>query len=807
MTDLEDRLRNDLRDLADALAGDRTGDGSTEPATDEPPATRSGPARTLVLATCAVLVLVAAFVVVGDDGTERTAVDTVDESLAPDGPGTWEAMSDAPIARRAHPASLWTGTEALFWAGSSLDRSFAYGDGAAYDPATDTWRTVPVPGWGHPGLVSVVVDGQLFATAKGSIGRLSVDTGEWIEVTPPTGIEVQTIAAGNGGIWALGTRTGDRQRLAVTFRDADTDRWTEGDDLTGPEGTAALEALADLEQPVLWSGDRLVIWSARQGLAYRPAGGWTTLPPLPDIEDQILASRIIVHDGKLIAFAERATDDVTAVRPLRFDPSGTWVRIGATDLPIEDLARTTIADAGESIMLLPPQGPPLSLHVPSGQRDEHLDAPIQGIERPGTVWTGAQLVVWGGVVDSADEPVPGGMVWTPADHQTGGTDRSMPSTDGTDASSWSGAEYTELPRSGIAIATAGELVLHDYAGTELARTRATDLAELQSGHDREVAVVRPGPSVDVVPADLSEVPPGCRAAATGGGVRVALCGGEAQQPQRIESFTPGGERGVLAEPPDGSNGIGHWQMAIPSPDGRWVLATWSGECESLTAFLLPTSGDGPVTTIDGRAGLADAIESSGIGWSPDGRAVVKLGTGVCGAAADEPGVHLFDPADRRTELVITLSDPRPTVHLWRARPYGNDAESIFSDVLEQLDLQGCCGEPSHGGLALTAGARWDGYDIPVGATPPGSTDTVPFNDLVLSSEPIDLDGAPATAGDADLGPFVAFSCGDRIWTFGGAGVGDRPTAEAVRGLAAAVLPRLGCTAGDRPLATGHGPAG
>lgn len=808
MTDLEDRLRADLPDLADALAGVGADKVMTEPDADgRPPATRRVSVRMLALAACATVLLVTGFVVFSDDGSERTAVDTVDESLAPDGPGTWTTLPDAPIDRRAYPASLWTGTEALFWAGSSLDRSFAYGDGAAYDPATDAWRTAPVPGWGHPGLVSFVVDGQLFATAKGVIGRLDVDTGEWVEVTPPTGIEVRSIAAGDGGIWALGTGPSDPESLSVAFRDADTGRWTEGDDLTGPEGMAALEALADLEQSVLWSGDRLIVWTTNEGFAYKPDQGWTTLPALPETDGQNVPSRAVVHDGELLAFVERDTDGSGAVRPYRFDSAGTWSRVGNADLPVIDLARTTIADAGESIMLLPPSGAPVSLHLPSGQYQEQLDAPIQGVERPGTVWTGTQLIVWGGAVDSSDGSVPGGMIWTPADQGNGRTDGSTSSTSVLDNSVWSGAEFSDLPASGISVADDGKLVLFDYAGTELARTTTPAAVELQSSNDRVLAAVRPGPSIDVLPADRSEVPPGCQAASTGGGVRVALCGGEEQQPQRIESVTPAGDQRVIAEPPDGSNGLGHWRTAIPSPDGRWILATWSGECESLTAFLIPSRGGEPATTIDGRAGLADAVESSGVGWAADGRAIVELGTGVCGAAADEPGVHLLDPADLETERVIPLTDPQSTVHLWRARPYGNDAEWMFFDVLEQLGLEGCCGEPSHGGLTLTAGARWDGYDIPVGATPPGSTAAVPFNDLVLSSEPIDLDGAPATAGDADLGPFVALSCGDRIWTFGGAGAGDRPTADAVRTLAAAVLPRLGCTAGDRPLATGHGSPG
>lgn len=183
---------------------------------------------------------------------------------------------------------------------------------------------------------------------------------------------------------------------------------------------------------------------------------------------------------------------------------------------------------------------------------------------------------------------------------------------------------------------------------------------------------------------------------------------------------------------------------------------------------------------------------------------MQFGTGVCGAAADEPGVHLVEPDTHQNRLLIGQRAPGPTVHLWQGRIGGNEGEWLFASVLQQLGLEGCCGEPSHGGSGVTSGARWQDLDIPISATPPGTTDTVPFNDLVLSSEPTELEGAPAVAGEADLGPFAAYTCGDRIWTFGGAGAGDRATAEAVRSLAASVLPHLGCTVGERPLAPGHG---
>ena len=188
MSDVEDRLRRELPALADALTNttanpDDEGERSVSETLYGLPST--GRSRrglgALGVAACAAAALLAAVLVTRDD-PGRTAVDAVDRSLAPGGAGTWDVIPEAPIAAPAYPASIWTGTEAVFWAGSSLDRGFAYSDSAAYDPSTETWRSASAPGWGHPGLVSVEVDGLLFATAKGSIGRLDVDTGGWVEL-------------------------------------------------------------------------------------------------------------------------------------------------------------------------------------------------------------------------------------------------------------------------------------------------------------------------------------------------------------------------------------------------------------------------------------------------------------------------------------------------------------------------------------------------------------------------------------------------------------------------------------------------
>jgi hypothetical protein len=47
----------------------------------------------------------------------------------------WRLLSESPFARQIPTAAVWTGREMLVWGGP---------EGAAYDPAMDTWREVRI---------------------------------------------------------------------------------------------------------------------------------------------------------------------------------------------------------------------------------------------------------------------------------------------------------------------------------------------------------------------------------------------------------------------------------------------------------------------------------------------------------------------------------------------------------------------------------------------------------------------------------------------------------------------------------------
>ena len=92
--------------------------------------------------------------------------------------------------------------------------------------------------------------------------------------------------------------------------------------------------------------------------------------------------------------------------------------------------------------------------------------------------------------------------------------------------------------------------------------------------------------------------------------------------------------------------IGWWLRVIASPDRRTLLGQWSGECESLSTYL--------VSTADGKARpLFGQRSSAGLGWSADGRARVRLLEPIYATRTRirfRAGTYRIDPVTLQVEL-------------------------------------------------------------------------------------------------------------------------------------------------------------
>lgn len=115
-------------------------------------------------------------------------------------------------------------------------------------------------------------------------------------------------------------------------------------------------------------------------------------------------------------------------------------------------------------------------------------------------------------------------------------------------------------------------------------------------------------------------------------------------PRWVEEDAPDepGADVMLPSVPAGTTLTGHWRWTVRSPVGDVRLAQWSGECEIPVAFFVDP--DGAIRHVLGGDWL-DAPNTTGLGWLPDGRALVAVASPDpgCGTGSPEPGVYAIDP--------------------------------------------------------------------------------------------------------------------------------------------------------------------
>lgn len=330
---------------------------------------------------------------------------------------------------------------------------------------------------------------------------------------------------------------------------------------------------------------------------------------------------------------------------------------------------------------------------------------------------------------------------------------------------------------GIAIVSNdGPVRVLDLDGAEL----GTVPAPVEAINGPELMLTEPPTPVE--PIDPAEVPPGCTSAYGGGGVRVALCGGEAHEVQAIDVVDPTGATRRLTGPPfDDSTPVdaqvGHWRWALPSPDGKWVLAQWSGECEVPTAFL--TSADGAGVPL---LPVGAATTSRGLGWTADGLAIVELRHGACGSTAEVPGVYLVDPDTAELTLVVEV-DQGETAYVWRTPDAMSPIGRLLTRAEQELGLEYVLG-PDDAPVAY-----FEGHQIGInGSAEPGPPDP--------SSQPLDLLHGQAFLSRPGLvegaAASLSFTCGGIDWRLDWWDAGD-PEVDSMLLLAEMLVPHLYCT--------------
>ena len=183
---------------------------------------------------------------------------------------------------------VWTGREAIGWGGGCCGD--AWGNGLAYNPATDTYRDLapsplapsqgPIGAWTGRELVLFSsgfnpADGKPFpgSLARGAAYNPATDT--WRRITP---LPDSPLGSGGAAAWdgheVLVAGYGASARAAFAYDPATNQRRPLA---TMPFGLRGARAF--------WTGERLLVWGGSEtsrGLAYDPPGDrWSVLPPAP----------------------------------------------------------------------------------------------------------------------------------------------------------------------------------------------------------------------------------------------------------------------------------------------------------------------------------------------------------------------------------------------------------------------------------------------------------------------------------------------------------------------------------------------
>jgi hypothetical protein len=259
-----------------------------------------------------------------------------------------------------------------------------------------------------------------------------------------------------------------------------------------------------------------------------------------------------------------------------------------------------------------------------------------------------------------------------------------------------------------------EMALIDYSGKEFGRAPldgwstnrpdvGVDLIDAEGGWKPAEAPVVDDPVED------------CQAVHGRAGLLIGACGGLNGEPPEIVIIESNGVHQTLAASRDtGHPDVGHWGYGLPSPDAKWVLAQWSGECEVLSAYAVEVS-TGRVEFV----GL-QGTESRALGWAPDGRAIVGVSGGPCtNAESADDGIYLIDVNSGDRQRIHHFTAGAMVRWSGDGVPGAPDSrlDRRVDRALAELNLEGCCGEPSHGREPTSTGMVFEGRDIEIYAVP------------------------------------------------------------------------------------------
>jgi hypothetical protein len=303
----------------------------------------------------------------------------------------WEVLPPAPVPGRIGATAVWDGREVLFWGGQAGPQTLA--DGAAYDPAARRWRVLPAAPIGARSEHQAVWTGREMVVWGGYPRCCPTDsvihdpaaaaydpvTDRWrriADVPPPW--------SGDDGT-AVTVADGDRplvwRRGHLGAYDPAADRWAEVPGAPAPPGPAPGQPAAPTT-----TGDPAAVGATAGGEMFTWTGG---------------------PSGRLDGLAYRPPATTSGSASGGTASAGTWRRAAQLD---GQAGATVTAGGPDRIYAAAGQSARILEYRIGADRWEELPlAPIPTRSAAALVWTGSELLFWGGIGDEGPEM--DGAIW------------------------------------------------------------------------------------------------------------------------------------------------------------------------------------------------------------------------------------------------------------------------------------------------------------------------------------------------------------------------------------------------------------
>jgi hypothetical protein len=321
---------------------------------------------------------------------------------------------------------FWTGRGALVVAGA--DASANQVKGAIYDPGADRWRSIAASGMEWRGGEAVVWTGKELIVWGGDSGaRMTVAGGRYDPVADRWSRIAEAPLPAQGGLEAVWT---GREMIVLTANgdaaayDPAADTWRPLPDLPLPPRT---------RPAVVWTGEEVVVWGGchpattqcddaatgadelSDGAAYSPTSDrWRRLAASP------LAARdrpgAVWAGSEMIVWGGIVPDGVRGAYGAAYDPArDTWRVIAKA--PIVERSNHIAVWTGRELVVWGGVGTSAgdaflddgAAYLPSADAWKALpQAPIERRDRHVAVWTGTELLIWGGCCDRAERTLHSG---------------------------------------------------------------------------------------------------------------------------------------------------------------------------------------------------------------------------------------------------------------------------------------------------------------------------------------------------------------------------------------------------------------